>query len=190
MPNAIRNIEVLQFSTPQQIYEFLPVTFSIKLKNRGNDHVVPTGDIFIDHPGDKKDTAIITVNDLKGNVLPDSNRIFEANWADGFPVYQEQTSSDKVVLTDSTGKPITKLTCDFSQLQKLRWGKYTANLLLVYDDGTKDVPIEGSLSFWVIPWRIIGGGLVVGLLISAGLWSMIGRPIGRVLRRGKRRKVL
>jgi hypothetical protein len=47
-------------------------------------------------------------------------------------------------------------------------GHYTAQLLLIYNDGTRDVPISGSLSFWVIPWRLIGAvlaliGLIAGL---------------------------
>jgi hypothetical protein len=188
VPNAVRKIEVLQFSTPQQIYEFLPVTFNIKLKNSGNVHVVPTGNIFIDRFGEKKDTAILIVNDLKGNVLPDSNRIFESSWTDGFPVYQEKTTDNQTVVTDKNGKPITQLKWDFSQVPKLRWGKYTANLLLVYDDGTHDVPIEGSLSFWVIPWRIIGGGLAVLLLVLRGLYSMIREPIKKIVDRKKKRQ--
>ena len=28
-------------------------------------------------------------------------------------------------------------------------------MTLVYDDGTKDVPIEGEVSFWVVPWGLI-----------------------------------
>jgi hypothetical protein len=63
---------------------------------------------------------------------------------------------------------------------KLRWGKYTANLLLVYDDGTKDVPIEGTLSFWVIPWRLIFGaiGLVVFIRFFRISWFL--KPFKRV----------
>jgi hypothetical protein len=181
VPNAVRNIEVLDFSTPRQIYEFLPVNFNIKLKNTGNVHVAPTGNIFIDHWGETKDTAILTVNDLKGSVLPDSNRVFESDWTDGFPVYQQKTDGNKVALTDRAGKPINELKWDFSQVPKLRWGKYTANLLLVYDDGTKDVPIEGKLTFWVIPWRIIGGGTIVLLLVLVGLYSIVKAPIKRIV---------
>lgn len=190
VPNAIRDIEVLEFSTPRQIYEFLPVTFTIKLKNKGNVHVVPKGNIFIDRFGEKKDTAILTVNELSGNVLPDSNRIFESGWSDGFPVYQEKTNGDKAILTDKLGKPVTELRWDFSQVPKLRWGKYTANLLLVYDDGSRDVPIEGKLSFWVIPWRIVGGVLVIISLVLAGLYSIIKVPIGKIIDRKKNKKVL
>jgi hypothetical protein len=162
VPNAVRDIEVLEFSTPKQIYEFLPTDFVIKLKNKGNVHVVPKGDIFIDR-WNEKDVAILPINDLKGNVLPNSNRIFTTSWADGFPVYQQQIEGDRV-LTDRAGKPIQKLKWDLASITKLRWGKYTASMLLAYDDGKKDIPIEGKLTFWVIPWRIIFGtiGLVVG----------------------------
>ena len=170
VPNAVRDIEVLEFSTPNRIYEFLPTSFFIKLKNKGNVHIAPGGNIFIDRFS-QKDVAILNVNELKGNVLPSSNRIFETEWKDGFPYYEQQVVNNQIV-TDSTGKPELKLKWDFSQVLKLRWGKYTANLLLVYDDGEKDIPIKGKLEFWVIPWRIIGGTIlaiivnaIVGILI-------------------------
>jgi hypothetical protein len=171
---------VLQFSTPQKIYEFLPVAFTIKLKNSGNVHVIPKGNIFIDHFDETKDVAILPVNDLNGNVLPDSNRIFESDWTDGFPVYQQKMNGDKVA-TDKNGKEITELKWDFSQVPKLRWGKYTANLLLVYDDGTHDVPIEGKLTFWVIPWRLLGAGVVVVGLMLLGLYSIVKTPIKKIV---------
>ena len=58
---------------------------------------------------------------------------------------------------------------DFPKVQHLRFGHYTANLLAVYDNGTRDVPLEASISFWVIPWRVIGIivlfiGLIAGLI--------------------------
>jgi hypothetical protein len=28
---------------------------------------------------------------------------------------------------------------------------------MVYDNGQRDVPMEATVSFWVIPWRLIGG---------------------------------
>jgi hypothetical protein len=186
VPNAIRDVEVLEFSTPQKIYEFLPTNFFIRLKNKGNVHVAPRGNIFIDRWG-QKDVAILNINELKGNVLPNSNRIFDTEWKDGFPVYEQQVVNN-VVVTDSTGKPKLKLKWDFSQVPKLRWGKYTANLLLVYDDGKRDIPIEGKLEFWVIPWRLVGGGLIVLLLVLRGLFSMVRTPIVKLILRFKKQK--
>ena len=176
VPNAVRDVEVLDFSVSKQIYEFLPIDFTVKLKNKGNVHVAPRGNIFIDRWG-QKDVAILTINDLKGNVLPDSNRIFTSTWNDGFPVYQIQETEDKKEVTDRKGTPIMKLKWDLSQIMKLRWGKYTANMLLVYDDGKKDIPIEGKLTFWVIPWRIIFGAIGV-VLANALLGVLIFKIVG------------
>jgi hypothetical protein len=185
VPNAVRDVEVLQFSTPQKIYEFLPAKFFIKLKNKGNVHVAPRGNIFIDRWG-QKDIMTLEINDLKGNVLPDSNRIFESEWNDGFPVYQEKVIDGRVV-TDRAGKPERQLKWDFSQVPKLRWGKYTANMLLVYDDGQRDIPIEGELTFWVIPWRLVGGGGLVLLLVVAGTYSIVRYPAKMLVQKLKKK---
>ncbi len=185
VPQAVRKVEVLEFSTPKKVYEFLPTKFTVKLKNEGNVHVSPRGNIFIDKWGEKKDAAILGINDLKGNVLPDSNRIFESEWNDGFPVYVEKVN-DKQVVTDRLGKIKKELKWDFSQVSKLRWGKYTANMLLVYDDGEKDVPIEGTLTFWIIPCRILGGLGVVVLLVVLGLRSVLIVPIKKMIETRKK----
>jgi hypothetical protein len=185
VPNAIRDVEVLQFSTPRSIFEFLPVTFFVKLKNKGNVHVAPRGNIFIDRWG-QKDVAILPINDLVGNVLPDSNRIFESEWRDGFPVYEDKVVDGHVV-TDSAGKAERKLKWDLSQVPKLRWGKYTANMLLVYDDGQRDVPIEGKLTFWVIPWRLIGGGLLIIILVFSGLYAIVKSPVRSIISRFRKK---
>jgi hypothetical protein len=54
----------------------------------------------------------------------------------------------------------------------------------VYDNGARDVPLEASVSFWVVPWRIIGFVLLVGGLATVGLWSS-GKNIYRKVRRLK-----
>jgi hypothetical protein len=183
VPNAIRDVEVVDFSTPQKFYEFLPVRFNIKLKNKGNVHVAPRGNIFIDGFG-KKNLGVLSINDNKGNLLPDSNRVFEADWNDGFPVYQQQADGN-VALTDSHGKEVKNLKWDLTQVTKLRWGKFTANMLLVYDDGQRDIPIEGKLEFYVIPWRILGVGSIVLLLVLIGLFSVIKPVLRKVFKKKK-----
>lgn len=171
VPNAKREVEVLEFSTNHKMYEFLPVTFSVKLKNKGNVHIAPRGNIFI-NKGKARDVAILEVNLDKGNVLPSSNRTFETKWIDGFPLYVEKIKDDKTVL-DAKGNVVKTLKWDFSKANKLRWGRHTANMLLVYDDGKKDITIEGKTSFWIIPWRLIGGGIVVVIFMLLGLQSSV-----------------
>ncbi len=185
VPNAKREIEVLDFSTPRGIYEFLPVKFNVKLKNKGNVHVAPTGKIFIEKEGQEKLVAKLNINDLGGNILPDSNRIFESEWNDGFPVYKEKMIDGKVV-ADSTGKMEYQLKWDLGQITKLRWGKYTATMLLAYDNGERDVPVEGKLTFWIIPWRLIGGALLIVLLVFRGFYSMLKKPFDRLSKKNKR----
>lgn len=153
VPEAKREVTVTEFSTDQRIYEFLPTTFTIALKNTGNVHVAPRGNLFLtDWRG--KEVALLEVNEGKGSILPNSTRIFTSDWTDGFPVYTPLIENNQTVLNQD-GTQQLDLVWDFQNASKLRFGKYTAKLLLVYDDGVRDIPIEGVVSFWVMPWRII-----------------------------------
>lgn len=171
VPNAKREVTVTSFSSDHHWYEFLPASFMVKLRNTGNVHIAPRGNIFIGRPGKKADT-VVEVNLGKGNILPDSNRIFEAKWSEGFPLYQDKEEDGKKVL-DEQGKSVLELTWNWKDASKLRFGKYEAKLLLVYDDGMHDVPIEGTVQFWVIPWRLLIGGLFVALFSLVGIKSTL-----------------
>lgn len=162
IPNAKKEIKLTEFSADKGMYEFLPATFSVKLNNSGNVHSAPRGNIFISK-GKEKNIASLEVNLNNGSILPDSPREFQEKWSDGFPNYIEKKENDKIIL-DKSNNPVQKFNWDFSQVSKLRFGKYTAKLVLVYDDGKKDVPIESEVSFWVVPWRLIVGGVVIFLV--------------------------
>ncbi|MCW1887984.1 MAG: Fn3-like domain-containing protein [Candidatus Moranbacteria bacterium] len=178
VPGAKKEITLEKFSLDKSVYEFLPTTFTVTLKNQGNVHAAPRGNIYIDK-GDEKDIALIEVNKEKGNILPSSKRAFEAVWVDGFPKYTPKIVDDKEV-KDAEGNTVMELQWDFKDASKLRFGHYTAKLLMIYDDGTHDVPLEGEVSFWVIPWRIIGGGLILLLFVGLGLRSILGGVLGKM----------
>ena len=166
VPGAKRVASVTDFSVGKRMYEFLPAAFRVRLQNTGNVHVAPRGNIFITKGG--KDITTLEVNPYKGNILPDSARIFEESWSDGFPVYQEKLENGNAVL-DESGQQVTELSWNWKDASKLRWGKYTAKLLLTYDDGQRDVPIEGEVSFWVWPWRLMAVSAVILILALLGL---------------------
>jgi hypothetical protein len=168
VPGAKRSVEVSSFTANRKFYEYLPVSFSITLSNTGQVHVAPSGTLFILRGN--KQVAAIPINPDKGNVLPSSTRTFTASWADGFPVYTNKTENGQV-LTDDKGQPIQSLKWDLSKISKLRIGKYTAKLVMVYDDGQRDVPIEGTLSFRVLPWKLLIILFFVLVLAGVGLWS-------------------
>ena len=169
--DAVRSVEVAEFSAERRFYEFLPATFRITLKNTGTIHLSPRGNIFIDR-GDTKNITAIEVNSEKGNILPDSSRIFEVKWEDGFPRYEDRIEDDKAVL-DEEGNKEQVLTWNWDDASKCRMGKYTATLLLIYDDGTRDIPIEGTVSFWVVPWRLLGAVGIIVIFFFIGLRSTV-----------------
>src|SRR5581483_8941721 len=97
-----------------------------------------------------------------------SNRLFTVSWNEGFPVYKPVLDASGQPVKDKDGQPKQKLSWNFSQVSKLRFGHYTAKLALIYNDGSRDVPITGTLSFWVVPWRLLLGLLVVIVFMTIG----------------------
>jgi hypothetical protein len=75
---------------------------------------------------------------------------------------------------DKNGKQVYSYKWDFSKANRLRFGHYTAHLVLVYDNGQRDVPMEAYVSFWVIPWRIVGAILaLLALIIGLAAYVII-----------------
>ncbi len=182
VPNAKREVMVNEFSVKRKMYEFLPSDFDVKLSNKGNIHAAPSGSIFINKG--KVQVAVLEVNTAKGNILPNSTRAFTASWNDGFPKYTEQVEDGKVKL-GKDGKPMRKLQWDLGDISKLRFGKYTANLVLAYDGGQRDIPLEASLSFWVVPWRLIAAFSVAAIFVLIGLLVTGKKIFSKFRRKGK-----
>jgi hypothetical protein len=172
VPNAKKEITLESFSADHSFYEFLPVNFSVRLKNIGNIHTAPRGNIFISRVG--QEAALVEVNLEKGNILPGSERVFETSWEDGFPHYIPKTENGAVV-RDEEGNTTTELTWNWADAAKLRFGKYTAKLVMVYDNGERDVPLEQEVTFWVLPWRLILGGIAVPVIPSALVYFFMKR---------------
>lgn len=175
VPEAKRSVELMEFYADHKLYAFLPSTLTLRLKNTGNIHVAPRGNIFIQRSNGTQ-VALLNINERLGNILPDSERVFTATWDDGFPLYIPKTENG-TVLHDKKGRTEMKLKWDFTQTQKIRFGRYTANVLLVFDDGTRDVPIEGTVTFWVVPWPILlAAGLILYFALS-GIYHSLKRRL-------------
>ena len=168
-PGAKAEAKITQFSVNQFVTEYLPADFTIKIESLGNVHIQPHGSIFISD-GRNKDLAVLDVNPGLGNVLPGSARIFNASWTDGFLVRQPVLSYGQPKL-DKNGKPIETLQINWNKLTEFRIGRYTANLLLVYDNGKRDVPLESTITFWVLPYKAIGAILLFLIVVFfVGRW--------------------
>ena len=172
--NEKRQLQVTNFSVSQHLYEYLPASFSVTVRNSGNIYMPPQGSIYISQNSSFSSViATLDVNKGAGNVLPNSSRSFQSEWSNGFPVFTPKTVDGQPV--SSKGKPVEQLQWNFTQLNRFRFGKYYAKLTLVYNDGTRDIPITGVVSFWVIPWKLLIGipltlVILAFILIRTGMW--------------------
>jgi hypothetical protein len=165
-PGATKKLEIVEFAASKGVYEALPAELNLRLKNTGNTVIQPAGDLFIQRDAD--DTAPIStlpVNRAGSYILPGSTRTLQATWENGFQVYKTTRADD--------GTEKRQLTWNWSNLSKLRFGRYTAKVIVVYNDGRRDIPVEGVVSFWVIPWKLLLIVLLVLSLIAAGLWTWV-----------------
>lgn len=160
-PGATRGIDLTSLTTSQRIYEYLPVTFDVKLKNTGNTIVQPYGNLFVNRGGDTTNTpsAALPVNGNQSYLLPGTERTLKATWSDGFPLYK--------TTTDNVGKTSTSLQWNWENLSHFKFGRYTAKVVAVYNDGTRDIPIQKEVTFWVIPWKamLLTIGIIVGVVL-------------------------
>lgn len=154
-PLSKRELKLESFGVKFPILEFMPQEIVFTIQNSGNVHVRPSGTIFIDGQG-KKDISVIPINPNNSSVLPQTNRSFLVPWSDGFP---------KMVVDPKTNT--RRLELDWSKANLFRFGRFTAHMIMVYDNGERDVPIESSVSFWIIPFRLIL--LVFGVLVMPAL---------------------
>src|SRR3990167_9841080 len=93
-PHAKRELQLVDFTTDSLFYEYLPTTFRATIKNTGNIHLMPAGDIFIDSLR-TKEVAIIPFNQGRGNILPQSTRVFEVAWDDAMIVRTNEYAEGK-----------------------------------------------------------------------------------------------
>jgi len=163
-PGAVRKLDVGEFTSVKRVYEYLPATFEIAVKNTGNTIVQPYGNVFVQRKSDDK-TPISTlpVNENKSYILPGTTRILKVQWKDGFPVGQETTKDD--------GSVSQSLSWDWSgaKIGDIRLGRYSAKLVGVYNDGLRDVPLVSEVSFWVIPWKIL---IVLSFVLGLIVWRL------------------
>ena len=159
-PGAKSGLKAVSFTTDKKLYEYPPTTLTVRFDNTGNTILQPSGNIFIERASNSKNPmASLTVNSKQSYILPDTQRSFSASWNSGFATYQTST--------DSSGKVSKHLVIDWQKFAQFRIGKYTASLVAVYNDNGRDVPITGTVTFWVVPWRAI---LALIALIATLVW--------------------
>jgi hypothetical protein len=154
---------IVKFSVKNYVNEYLPVDFTVNVENTGNVHIKPKGNIFISN-GSGKDIATLSVNDGGGNILPQSARVYDSSWDDGFLVNKPVVDYGQPRL-DKNGKIEYKLSVNWDKLTSFRIGKYDANLILVFDNGVRDIPLQATISFWVFPYKFVVVALICLIIL-------------------------
>lgn len=176
-PGAVRSFTATEFRSDKRVYEYLPGSFSVTFHNDGNTIVQPVGNVFIQRSSTSKPISTLPLNEAGSYLLPGVDRSLSLEWRDGFPVYEQTKSADNVPAKNH-------LFWRWQDADHFRFGRYTAKMVAVYNDGQKDVPIIAEVSFWVVPWRLLVVLFVVGLILIVGIVVII----RRVLRLGHRRR--
>ncbi len=162
-PDAVKKLELTSFISAKKSYEYMPAEFELSIENTGNTIVQPQGNIFIGRSADEQEPlAVLEINQGNGYIIPTSSRTLKTSWSDGFP----SRNADG------------KLVWDWSKLNKIRIGKYTAKVVLIYDDGERDVPIESTVTFWVLPWKIIIGFVLLLVILGVGIFTVFRKSFG------------
>ncbi|MBP7760168.1 hypothetical protein KA093_00020 [Candidatus Saccharibacteria bacterium] len=134
------------------LFESAPIQFFERIKNTGNVHEQPRGQITINDMFGQK-LANLNVNLENRNVLPGTIRKFEQ------PL-------DETVIGN-----------------KILFGRYTADLQITYAGGQQ---ATASLTFWVIPYKLIAIVVVSLLILFFAIRYALRRYTESVLDRSRR----
>lgn len=134
----IESAELVYFQADKKIYEFPDVIFTTNIKNLGNTHIAPVGEIAITNIFDQEIDRI-KFNGSNQSLLRENSGTYEDEWY------------NKALL--STDK-------------KIMFGPMKANLVATYRTISPGfAPLIGETTFWIIPWKIILGILLAIILL-------------------------
>jgi len=134
----VENAELLSFEAEKNFYEFPNVLFLTRIKNLGDTHISPIGEIVLTNIFDKE-IARIPFNENTQSIMRENIGNYESTWDFG----KFLTNDKQLVL-----------------------GPINAKLVATYRTFQPGfAPLTAEASFWVMPWRYIVGALLIVTLI-------------------------
>lgn len=148
---------VLSFTTKENTLFFtsLPVNFTYRFSNTGNDRANPTGTISIRNTVGFE-TENLNANPVTGNVLPSSIRRFDVKWGEESPLPDSASFFNHVAY----------------EVRNFAFGLYFTNLHVTF--GTSG-DSDKSLVIFVFPWHLLIIVMIIGGILFLGFRSMIKR---------------
>ncbi|MHC1717010.1 MAG: hypothetical protein AB9915_03985 [Candidatus Dojkabacteria bacterium] len=124
----VENAELLKFQTDKNFYETPSIRFLTRIKNLGDTHISPVGEIVLTNIFDKE-IARIPFNPNFQSILRGNNGEYSMDWNYGSFI----TKDKQIVL-----------------------GPIKANLIVTYRNFQPGFsPLVAETSFWIIPWKYI-----------------------------------
>jgi hypothetical protein len=130
----VENAELLKFATDKNFYEIPTVTFETRIKNIGDSHIAPVGEIMLTNIF-KQEIGSIVFNANGQSILRENTGNYDTLWDYG-----------------------SFLTKD----RKLVLGPINAKLVVTYRNFQPGfAPLVAETSFWILPWKYIVLALLV-----------------------------
>lgn len=124
----VENAELLKFTTDRNFYETPTIRFETRIKNLGDTHISPVGEIILTNIF-KQEVGSITFNANGQSILRDNTGNYETVWD-----YGSFLTKDK----------------------KLILGPIDAKLIVTYRNFQPGfAPLVAETSFWILPWKYI-----------------------------------
>jgi hypothetical protein len=124
-----------EFGAGSRLFTTLPVGFSYRFTNKGEDRVVPLGSITIKNTLGTE-VATLKANESEGNVLPNSSRKFQVMWGDKNAV--------KAIGFWNQAK---------AEFSDFHFGLYRAKVEVVW--GSTNNVETGSTWIFLLPWHAL-----------------------------------
>lgn len=149
---------ILEFDTAsgKRSFNRLPVDFILRFQNSGNVHLRPAGNMTVRNMLGGT-SIIVPINSNLAAALPSSVRRFDTRW-------EKSANNEKGNFFSEFG----------NEWKNFAFGPYTANVVLTYGQAN-DKTVNATVSFWVMPWRIIILFLVVVALVIWLISMMVKR---------------
>jgi hypothetical protein len=142
----VENAELLKFSTSKNFYEFPNIQFEARIKNIGDTHISPTGEIVLTNILDQE-IARIPVNPNSQSILRENSGNYNINWDFG----KFLTSDNKIIL-----------------------GPITANLIVTYRSFQPGfAPLTATTSFWILPWKYILAIILIIIVLTIVIKKLV-----------------
>jgi len=170
--DVVESGNIKDFTTTKKIYNRLPTDLTMRFENTGSVHLRPQGTATITNMFNSVKEKI-AVNSSKGATLPKQTRKYDMLWEKG-EVVEANSNAFANFFTELS-----------NEYKNFAFGKYTADLAVTFgvEDNLQDT---ATVSFWVIPWRLLTLITIILVVLVVLFIILIKRYNAWIIKRAKK----